>query len=123
MPRRPPFAERLGDLALGLLSKLLPRQFHFDLAERTNLGIDGGQPCAAERRSLGGGSAGLLGHIEIGDTTLESRAQLDFRRSYSFLGGLDGDPAGAPIFRSPLSSAGFRQAFGPWHGNLFGFRK
>jgi hypothetical protein len=62
----------LGDLAPGLLGKFLPRQFHFDLAERTNLGLDGGQPCVAERRSFGGDSAGLLGKIEIGDTPFVS---------------------------------------------------
>jgi hypothetical protein len=72
MPRRPPFPESLGELAPGLLSKLSPRQFHFDLAERTNLGLDGGQPCVAERRILGGDSAGLLGQIEIRDTPFVS---------------------------------------------------
>jgi hypothetical protein len=72
MPRRPAFSESLGDLAPGLLGKLLPRQFHFHLAEPTNLGLNGGQPCVAERRSLGGDNAGLLGQIEIGDTPFVS---------------------------------------------------
>jgi hypothetical protein len=129
MSRRPEFPESLGDLAPGLLGKLLPRQFHFHLAERTNLGLDGdlawqngaasaavAQACLARSRS------GTLPFVSLGPEH-SHRAQLHFQRGYGFLGGLNGDPAGAPIFRSPFSSAGFRQALGPWHGDLFRFRK
>jgi hypothetical protein len=67
MPRWPPFPESLGELAPGLLSKLSPRQFHFDLADRDNLGLDGSEARVDIQPTAGFSSSSLTsaasGHV------------------------------------------------------------
>jgi hypothetical protein len=48
---------------------------------------------------------------------------LHFQRDYAFPGGLDGGPAGAPIFRSPFSSAVFGKPLGLGIGKSIPFPK